>query len=472
LAMSVRTNRFAAAQIARACGGRIVSGPPRATASAISTDSRTLRRGEAFFALVGPRYDAHRFVPGALQAGAAVVVAQRLQADWPRSKGVAFVVVDDTTDALVRLAAWHRNRLRGVVVAVTGSCGKSTVKGMVAAILGRCGRCSAAPRSFNNRIGVSLTLLDAREEDDYVVVEMGANAPGEIDELARCARPHVGVITCIGECHLEGFGDIEGVRRAKAELVAHLPPGGGLAVNADDRLCLATAEGFQGEVRTFGFSPGAAVRPEGLRRRDEAWEFSAAGCRFRLAVAGRHNVLNAAAAISASLLAGAQAQCASEALWEFQLPPLRYARHHIQGVTFIEDCYNSNPTALRAAIEAFMDEPVAGRRVMVCGDMLELGQRSEELHVSAGRFLAAHDIQMLVAVGRFGRQLLAGWNEVASFSRRAMRFKDAEGAWRALWKELRAGDAVLIKGSRAMELERIVDSVRRFVADGQEEVAA
>jgi len=262
------------------------------------------------------------------------------------------------------------------------------------------------------------------------------------------------------------------VRRAKAELVAHLPPGGGLAVNADDRLCLATAEGFQGEVRTFGFSPGAAVRPEGLRRRDEAWEFSAAGCRFRLAVAGRHNVLNAAAAISASLLAGAQAQCASEALWEFQLPPLRYARHHIQGVTFIEDCYNSNPTALRAAIEAFMDEPVAGRRVMVCGDMLELGQRSEELHVSAGRFLAAHDIQMLVAVGRFGRQLLAGWNEVASFSRRAMRFKDAEGAWRALWKELRAGDAVLIKGSRAMELERIVDSVRRFVADGQEEVAA
>ena len=262
------------------------------------------------------------------------------------------------------------------------------------------------------------------------------------------------------------------MKRAKAELLAHLPPDGGLAVNADDPLCVATARDYAGEVMTFGFSPRAAVRPQGLRRRHGAWEFLVQGRRFTLSLPGRHNVLNAAAAISASLLAGAEAQSAPEALRDFQLPPLRCARHRIEGITFIEDCYNSNPTALRAAVQAFLDEPVGGRRVVVCGDMLELGPRSEELHVRAGRFLAAHDIQMLVAVGRFGGELLAGWNHVASPSRRAMRFSDADEAWPALWKELKAGDGVLIKGSRAMGLERIVASIRRLAAEKQQEVAA
>jgi len=423
-------------------------------------------------ALKGPNHDGHRFVGDALRAGATVVVVERLQPEWRAVGPSAFVVVEDTADALFALAAWHRSRLRGAVVAVTGSCGKSTVKEMIAAILARHGSCSSAPGSFNNRVGVPLSLLAACEEDDYVVLELGANAPGEIEELARCARPRVGVITCIGECHLEGFGSMEGVRDAKAELVAHLPRDGTLVLNADDVLCMSTADGFGGELSTFGFSPRAGVHPVGLIRRDGCWLFRAAQGRFRLPLPGRCNVLNAAAALAASLALGAEPQEAAAALAGFTLPPLRLAKRTIGGVTFVEDCYNSNPTAMRAALEAFMDEPISGRRVVVCGDMLELGEEARELHRRMGRHLARQDVQMLVAVGRFGRDLLEGWNSLASSARQAMRFKDAGAAWLPLWNALRAGDGVLVKGSRAMGLERITEYVRRYVDERHREAAA
>ena len=452
-------HKFTAATIARACGGAIAEGPPQQGADAISTDTRTITPGDAFFALIGPNFDAHDFVPLAAQAGAAIVVAQRQDHRWKLPSGVPLVLVEDTTRALVDLAAWHRGRLAGKLLAVTGSCGKSTVKTMEACILSRAGSVSVAKRSFNNRIGLSLTLLNSPVESDFVVLEMGASRPGEIDELARCARPQAGVITCIGECHLEGLRDRRGVMEAKAELIPHLDPDGVLILNADDPLCLSLAARYPGEVRTFGLSPRADVRPTEVQRQGGGIAFRISGQAFRLPIAGRHNALNAAAALCACTWAGATLEQAREALQQVVLPPMRFERKVIGGVTFILDCYNSNATAMRAALQAFLDEPCARRRMVVTGDMLELGEAAPEIHRRIGRVLALTQVDTVVAVGPLGRFVLDGWVEIAAGYQAAIHFPSPEEAWRSVWALARPGDAVLIKGSRAMEMEKITAAI-------------
>ncbi|MDP6439316.1 MAG: UDP-N-acetylmuramoyl-tripeptide--D-alanyl-D-alanine ligase [Candidatus Brocadiia bacterium] len=473
--------KFTAGAIARACRGRLVAGSESKRAAAVSIDSRTIAPGQAFVAIRGARHDGHQYVPDAARAGASVLVVERAEGAgclgtgrlgaWALRRDVAVVQVEDTTRALVDLAAWHRMRLGGTVLAVTGSCGKSTVKAMLAAILGRTGRCAAAQKSFNNRIGMSLTLLNADVEDEFVVLEMGTNHPGEIDELARCARPHVGVITCIGDAHLQGLGDRHGVREAKAELIPHLAHDGLLLLNADDRMCMSLAKRFEGEVRTFGFSGAADVRPADVRREAGCMAFEFGGREFRLPFAGRHNVVNAAAALGAATWAGADLDGARDSLAEVSLPSLRQQVRRIENVTFVEDCYNSNPTAMRAAVAAFLEEPVQGRRVVVCGDMLELGPRSPEMHVEVGRMLAFGGVDLLVAVGPMGVFLLEGWNSLARDDQSATHYLTAEDAWRPLWENLKAGDGVLLKGSRLMGLERITEEIDEHI-ESEERAAA
>jgi UDP-N-acetylmuramoyl-tripeptide--D-alanyl-D-alanine ligase len=358
------------------------------------------------------------------------------------------------------------------VAGVTGSCGKSTIKNMLSAIMGREGACTAAPSSYNNRVGVPLTLLDADVEDRFVVCEMGANAPGEIDELAACARPDGAIVSCIGDCHLEGFGGREGVRDAKGEIVPHITNGGPLVLNADDELCMTLEDRHDGPVRTFGFTDDAWITPRNLERRAGSWAFRARDETFHLAAPGRYNVANAAAAMALALNMGCSLDAVKEGLAQVSLPPMRYDTSDIRGVTVVEDCYNSNPTAARAAVEAFLEEPVEGRRAVVFGDMLELGERATELHREMGLFLARHDIQMLAAVGEYGREVLKGWNSVASSSRQAMHFRDPEKAWKPVWDQLEAGDGLLLKGSRRVGLEHIVNRIREYVRDADTGAAA
>ena len=462
---------FSAEEIANACGGRVVRGSGRTTAIGVSTDSRKTRRGEAFFALVGFRHDAHRFLAQAAEAGARVLVVQRDLGRLRLPPSCAAVMVEDTTDALLGLAALHRSRLRGKVLAVTGSCGKTTVKDMAAAMLSRHGQCTAAMQSFNNKVGLSTTLLSAAESDDYIVLEMGTNHPGEIDELARCARPHLAVITCIGESHLEGFGSLDGVRDAKAEIIPHIEPDGALVLNADDPLCRGLGERFGGQVLTFGLSVEADVRPAMLRQTGSGYVFRACGCTFSLRVPGLHNLLNAAAALSASVWAGVSPANAAEALANYKLPPLRFEFHTIAGVRFVEDCYNSNPTALRAALRSFLNEPVDGRMAMVCGDMLELGEHAARLHAQMGKELATSKISLLVAVGPLGPHLLEGWQQAAGPDQQAMHFQTAEEAWAPLWEWVRRGDSVLVKASRGMGLERIRRYITNHLAEKRETAA-
>jgi len=462
--------KFTAGQIAMACSGSLVVGDWNAGADVIGTDSRTAAPGQAFVALVGEKHDAHAFVPVALEAGAAIVVVQRTDAAWRVGAGTAVVQVADTTRALLDLAAWHRARLRGAVIAVTGSCGKSTVKTILAALLATRGRCTAAQKSFNNRIGVSLTLLGAEVDDGFVVLEMGTNHFGEIEELASCARPDAGIITCIGESHLQALGDRQGVLSAKAELIPHIAREGLLVLNADDPLCMSLARRFGGRVITFGTDDKADVQAMHVRREAGGMVFrlglhGAEPAPFRLPFTGQHNVMNAAAALAAATWAGVGLDDARRALAQVGLPALRQQVRQIHGITFVMDCYNSNPTAMRAALRAFLDEPTGGRRVVVCGDMLELGPKAPEMHVRLGRVLGLTQVDTLVAVGPLGVYLLEGWNSLARDAQKALHFLSPDQAWRPLWDCLSPGDIVLVKGSRAMELEKIVEHIARHVAE-------
>lgn len=464
-------HNFTAAEIARACGGRITAGPADARASGVGTDTRTLDAGQAFFALVGPNHDAHDFLPQAVAAGAAVLAVERVPGGWRPPKDAAVLRVADTTQALLDLASWHRRRLTARVVAVTGSCGKTTVKDMIWTILAARRRCTRAPSSFNNRIGVALTLLSARCDDDFLVIEMGTNHPGEIDELARAARPHVGVITTIAPVHLEGLDSLQGVREAKAELIPHIARGGALVVNGGNAACVSLLDRFPGACYTFGLDEGVSVRAGALRQTSGGWAFKALGYAFRLHVGGRYNVLNAAAAICAVRALHVPMQWAVEALARFQLPSLRYERRELGGVTLVMDCYNSNPCAMRAAAESFSGEFAGSRKIVVCGDMLELGPEAERRHYELGRDLAGIGLDGLIAVGVLGRRVADGWNEAASAGAPALHCRTAEDAWRPLWQIARPGDAVLVKGSRAMRLETIAEWVAAHLAGRKEKVA-
>ena len=465
-----RTVHFAAGRLAQVCDGELLQGDPKTGAAGVSTDTRSLAPGQAFVALVGPNHDAHAYLSDAVAAGASVLMVHRLPEPLDPPEHVAVVRVADTERALLSLAAWHRGQLDATVVAVTGSCGKSTVKDMLGAILGRTAATTTAPASFNNRIGVAHTLLAAGADDRYVVLEMGTNHPGEIAELAGAARPEIGVITHIGKAHLEGLGGPEGVREAKAELIPHLPRGGALILNADSPECLSLRVRYAGRVLTFATRGTADVRPRDLERTDDGWRFEALARRFHLPCPARYDVDNAAAALCAARALEISPDVAAAALADFQPRGLRYQRMELDGVLFVLDCYNSNPTALRAALKSFVMERNPGRKVVVCGDMLELGDAAPLLHRRAGEELARSDIDALFAVGKLGRCLLNGWNEVRPAGG-ASHFECAREAWQPLWESIEPGDAVLLKGSRGTQLETIAERIAEHLGLPGREVA-
>jgi UDP-N-acetylmuramoyl-tripeptide--D-alanyl-D-alanine ligase len=469
--MSPSAFRATAREIADACCGRIVSGDPHAVAAGVQSDSRALQPGNAFFALRGERFDGHGFIPQAVEIGSRVIVVDNVPDGVHLPQSVAVVQVVETERAMLALAAWHRTRLGARVIAITGSYGKTTVKEMLGAMLSRCATCTTAPRSYNNRIGVALTLLSASPQDAFVVLEMGTNAPGEIDELARAARPHIGVITAIAAVHTEGLGSLEGVRDAKAELIPHLPGDGLLVLNADQALCQALGARFDGWVLTFGEQKKASVRVTHIDATPEGCTFETLANRFALRSPARYNALNAAAALCVAHELDVPAREARAALAVLAMPALRYEIRQLAGVRFVLDCYNSNPDALRTTVKSFVAEPAGGTRILVCGDMLELGAESARIHRKLGRELARSGLDMLVAVGPMAAHMLEGWDAVASAERAAVQFETAEDAWRPLQHMLQPGDAVLVKGSRRMKLEAIVERIAAAADSSQKEVA-
>jgi UDP-N-acetylmuramoyl-tripeptide--D-alanyl-D-alanine ligase len=444
--------RFTLGQVSADTGGVLV-GREGLPLNGFSIDSRTVRPGDCYVALRGPRFDGHDFVAEASRKGAVAAVVER---DGAVPPGFPRVCVTETVGALGRLAAAHRNRLRARVIAVTGSNGKTTTKEMLSHILAGRLRVAGAVKSYNNAIGVPLTLLGAGLDADALVVEAGTNHPGEIDVLASIIRPDIAVITHVGPSHLEGLGDEAGVAREKSALLGHIREGGAAVLNADNPWTAAMAAACRHRTVMFGVGHGAQVKAADIQWQARAIRFRVGEVAFRLEMLGEWNVSNALAAAAAAREAGAPLEESAERLKTFAPPAMRMEVREAGGVVWVNDAYNANPASSLAAISEFGRLKPSGRRVVAFGDMRELGPESPRYHRSIGEALARIALDCAVFVGVEVGPAAARFRELTGDVVAVREVPDADAAAKALAQYLRPGDMVLLKGSRALGLERIL----------------
>jgi UDP-N-acetylmuramoyl-tripeptide--D-alanyl-D-alanine ligase len=456
-------------EVRLAIHGHRLTEAARATISAVTTDTRTAQAGDLFVAIRGDRFDGHIFLPQAAQkrcAGAVVRLDSEPRPEIAAQFRAGLIGVGDTVKALGDLAAFQRGRMRATVVGVTGSNGKTTVKRMIHHILRTrlSGVCS--PKSFNNAIGVPLSLLDAGGGEDYVVCELGTSAPGEIAHLAGIAAPAVAVITSVSETHLAGLGSLERVIAEKASMLAALPSDGLAVVWAGDPTLVRLAESYGRRVVTFGQVDRADLRVTAFRSTGRGQRFQINGRSWvDLPLPGEHNASNALAAIAVAQRFGFSRQQAGEALADFAGEAMRLEWIPLDGATLINDAYNANPASMLAAAKVLSDV-ASRRRIMVAGDMGELGDAAVELHLRTGRQIARTRIDLLIGVGPLGRYIAQGAAEVGI---ETATYETVDSAGSALASDVRDDDAVLIKASRSVGIERIVEHLRAVRGAGGRE---
>jgi UDP-N-acetylmuramoyl-tripeptide--D-alanyl-D-alanine ligase len=444
---------------------------PERLARGYSIDSRTLTAGDLFFAIRGPRFDGHDFIGQALGRGAVgAVVGRAFYARSPEELRPALIAVADTTRALQQLAIAVRRKWGGRLVAITGSTGKSTTKEMTAAILAERYSVLKSAGNLNNHYGLPLTLLGLAPTHEVAVTELAMSGAGEIALLTRMAQPQVGVVTNVAPVHLQFFDSVEAIARAKRELFENMPEGSTAVLNLDDERVRGFAEGFSGRVVTYGFDPGAdlkvvGVRPEG----NQGSRFQVRGvsldAEFRLPLPGRHNIQNALAAIATASLFEVLAAEAQAALAQFRPLPQRGEILTLpRGIVLINDCYNSNPLAMETMLETLAAWPGAQRRIVVAGEMLELGPTSPDLHRRVGRKCAECHVDRLLAVQGDARFFLEGAREAGLAEPHCQFFSTAEEAVESCRKMLEPGDVVLVKGSRAVHLEKVTELLKSWGA--------
>ena len=453
---------------ARESGAALVRGEAGVRVTGVGTDSRRAGAGELFVALRGDRFDGHDFVGEVAGRGVAgVMVSGGWHGEVPG--GVAVLRVEDTRAALGRLAAGYRLEMGATVVAVAGSNGKTTTKELLARVLREAGPVWRSAASFNNDVGVPLSLLSGSAGDRFAVLEAGTNHPGELAPLLRMIRPRVGVLTSVGREHLEFFGDEEGVAREEGCLAEALGPGGLLVLNGDTPFAGGIARRCPGRVTRFGWGEGNDWRVRGSRSTWEGEEFQLEGMgggwdgTWRVGVPGRVMASNAAAALAVARELGVGPVAAREALAGFRAPERRMAIREAGGVRVLDDCYNANADSMASALDTFSRLPCSGRRVAVLGDMGELGPASEGAHAEVGR-RAAGVVDTLVVVGRWAGALAgaargAGHGDV----RECAGVGEVVGVLGGL---LRGGDAVLVKASRSARLERVMEGWAAGVGGG------
>jgi UDP-N-acetylmuramoyl-tripeptide--D-alanyl-D-alanine ligase len=420
---------------------------PPAAVSGWSVDSRTTQEGDLFFALRGPNQDGHCFVPQAFDKGAlAAVVERRVEAAGH------LLAVDDSHEALHKLAAWSRRRWDGTVIAVTGSAGKTTTKDVIAHLLDSRMSVGKTSGNYNNHVGLPLSVLRLPCECRVAVLEIGMNHAGEIRKLARIAQPQIGVVTNVGYAHMEFFDSIESVALAKRELIEALPAGGTAVLNADDPHVARFGEVHPGPVITFGFSADADVRAERVRFSPEGACFRVDGCEMNSPLPGRHGVLNVLAGLAVARLFDIRPEQLQEAVRSLRPGPMRGERLTHAGITIWNDCYNSNPDAARAMVDTLRETP-ARRRIAVLGEMLELGHLAEPLHREVGRYVARSGISVLVGIRGAARSLVDAAVEEGLSADAAFFFDEPATAGDFLYQMARPGDAILFKGSRGIRVE-------------------
>ena len=462
-----------AASIAAAAGGEIASGDPGQTFDGVSIDTRTLRRGELFVAIRGERFDGAEFAAAAIDAGAEGVLVPRGWSARVRSaslsgerKSVAVIEVADTTIALQSLGRAIRRESGAKVVAITGSAGKTTTKEVTSELLSARYRVTRNRGNFNNHIGLPLSLIELRQRPEIAVVELGMNHAGEISTLVGIAEPEVRVWTNVGEAHLGFFASLDAIADAKAEILEAARPGDLLIANADDPRITARSRAFAGRVITFGVDRDADVRAssivdrgiEGVSARVATPQGSAD---VTTPLVGRGNLANVLAAIAVALQFDVALSDIAAAV-----PALRPAAHRgevvrlANGVTVIDDSYNANPTATRRALEVLAGSRAA-RRFAVIGEMLELGAHADDLHTEVGRAAANAALDGLIAVGGAAARVLAAAAVAAGMPSASVRYyATSDEAADAAAAMLSAGDLLLVKGSRGIKTDRVVDRLK------------
>jgi UDP-N-acetylmuramoyl-tripeptide--D-alanyl-D-alanine ligase len=443
-----------------------------------SIDSRTVRAGEMFFAIRGENYDGHKFVRDALERGAIAAIVSR---DFALSNETAaqtdninLIRVSDTLVALQSLAAAAIRNWQGREVAITGSMGKTTTKEMTAAALAQAGRVIKTLGNLNNDYGLPLSILKMESDGaqasdfDYAILEMGMNHKGEIARLAQIAPPDVGVVTIVAPVHLEFFDSVEAIADAKAELIAGIKTNGAAVLNADDERVARMRE-MRGDIeyRTFGIESAADVTARDIQ------SDGLSGTRFklvtprgnvdaRLAVAGRHNVYNALAAAAVADFYEVSLEHIATALAESSSPRMRgEVLRFSEGFTVVDDSYNSNPRALVEMVTTICANKDCERKIVIAGEMLELGATGAELHREAGRRIAALGVDLLIGVRGLAREIVAGAREAGMSLESAIFCETPNEAADVLTREARAGDLILIKGSRGVKTEIVVERMKQ-----------
>jgi UDP-N-acetylmuramoyl-tripeptide--D-alanyl-D-alanine ligase len=453
------------AWVLESVGEASLGGEGNGVIGGVSTDSRTTREGDLFVALKGDRTDGHRHVAEALHHGASAALISSDLADLGGFGDRAVIRVPDTRVALGRIAARYRSELDVRIVAVTGSNGKTTTKDLTARVLEAAGTVVKAAHSYNNDIGLPLTLLSMGSTTRFGVVEMGTNHPGEIARLCRIAAPDVGIVTTVSEAHLEGLGGLAEVAEEKGALVEALPPHGMAFINWDNWLCQEMERRACCPVVRCGFDTSADLWGTMRKRRPSGIAFHLyAKVEIVVPFPGFHNASNALFAIGVGLHAGLPATTIRDRLAGAVLPDMRMAVSVVGGVTLINDAYNANPGSVEAAILELEATRTTGRRILVLGEMGELGERSADLHREAGRQAGDAGISAVWAIGPHAGDVEKGLSSVERWNGSFWAAADTAEALSGLPFDVETGDTVLVKGSRRMQMERVFDRIREMAA--------
>lgn len=450
---------FLATEVCIATNGVLVKGSNNIKFGGVATDTRKIRCGDLFIALKGERFDGHDFIRQAIEYGAAGVVVSK-DTDDIADVNIAIIKVKDTLKALQYLAAFHRRRFDIPIVAITGSNGKTTTKDMTAAILSSRFNVLKTEANFNNEIGLPLTLLNLDSTYDVGIVEMGMRGLGQIKELADIALPNIGVVTNVGETHIELLESIENIAKAKAELIEALPADGIAILNYDNEYVRAMFNNTEADVLFYGLGEGCDVQGITNINKESSMTidvryFGHMGQLF-IPTVGKHNVYNALAATAVGLGLGLNIDEIQEGIKRFKSGEMRLSIEKIGKYTIINDAYNASPLSMEAAIDTLV-EVAKGRKVVVLGDMLELGKIAIDAHQMIGRKVGDKGIDVVVTVGEMASHiakmaLIHGSGIVAAFQNH----QEAAGF---LKKHLKPGDTILVKGSRGMKMEQILSAL-------------
>ena len=451
--------------------GELLAGPSETVANGLAIDSREVQPGAIFVAFQGETTDGHSHIGAALDAGARVVLVTRDDEDvravfaGTARPECALVRVESALRAVELLASWHRDRLHIPVIGITGSTGKTTTKDFVRSVLATTMRVVATSGNRNNELGVPLTLIEAGSDTEVLVVEMAMRGAGQIAHLCTIARPTAGLVTNVGVSHLEILGTQEAIASAKGELVAAIPAQGRVFVNGDDAWTVRMADDAVAATTHYGLGPDAEITARDIVTSPSgAPSFTLVTpegeAAVTLPVPGRHNVYNALAAAAVGRYLGVSLESIVRGLEDATFSRWRMETFvSASGVTIINDAYNANPTSMRAAIDALGDVPTAGRRIAVLGDMAELGSLTELAHFELGQQVAHSSIDVLVAVGGLGERIAEGARAAGMPEDGIRPCVDAVEAAEVLDDLIETGDTVLVKASRVMGLESVVEGM-------------